>query len=159
MHTLLSARAHTWPAAQFPRADQILIAKVWRIHYHELFVSYSGSFCFCLVFWGGRGQTAFFYSYLVCLCIVVYSSSAVVDALKTLQEKIRRLELERTQAEKSYQQFSHDAQKHPQVTTLYSQTAASLPGTDNSARRGKRQRIESNKETGYCGSLWSGNSI
>lgn len=104
-------------------------------------------------FEGGRGQTAFFYSYLVCLCIVVYSSSAVVDALKTLQEKIRRLELERMQAEKSYQQFSHDAQKHPQVTTLYSQTAASLPGTDNSARRGKRQRIESNKETGYCGSL------
>lgn len=109
---------------------------------------------FCFVFFeGGRGQTAFFYSYLVCLCIVVYSSSAVVDALKTLQEKIRRLELERMQAEKSYQQFSHDAQKHPQVTTLYSQTAASLPGTDNSARRGKRQRIESNKETGYCGSL------
>ncbi|XP_035473727.1 centrosomal protein CEP57L1 isoform X1 [Scophthalmus maximus] len=38
-------------------------------------------------------------------------SRAVVDALKTLQEKIRRLELERTQAEKSYRQFSHDTQK------------------------------------------------
>ncbi|CAI5683873.1 unnamed protein product [Oreochromis niloticus] len=70
-------------------------------------------------------------------------SKAVVDALKTLQEKIRRLELERMQAEKSYQQFSHDAQKHPQVTTLYSQTAASLPGTDNSARRELDSKLQS----------------
>uniref|UniRef100_I3K6I7 Centrosomal protein 57kDa-like protein 1 n=1 Tax=Oreochromis niloticus TaxID=8128 RepID=I3K6I7_ORENI len=60
-------------------------------------------------------------------------SKAVVDALKTLQEKIRRLELERMQAEKSYQQFSHDAQKHPQVTTLYSQTAAKLDSKLQSA--------------------------
>ncbi|XP_044024412.1 centrosomal protein CEP57L1 isoform X1 [Siniperca chuatsi] len=65
-------------------------------------------------------------------------SRAVVDALKTLQEKIRRLELERKQAEKSYQQFSHDAQNHQQVKASYtgpSQPAASLPETDNSGRK------------------------
>ncbi|XP_030577496.1 centrosomal protein CEP57L1 isoform X2 [Archocentrus centrarchus] len=70
-------------------------------------------------------------------------SKAVVDALKTLQEKIRRLELERTQAEKSYQQFSHDAQKHQQVITSHSQAAGSLPGTDNSARRELGSKLQS----------------
>lgn len=43
------------------------------------------------------------------------SCSAVVDALKTLQQKIRRLELERKQEEKTFQQFSHDAQNPQQV--------------------------------------------
>lgn len=43
------------------------------------------------------------------------SCSAVVDALKTLQQKIRRLELERKQAEKTFQQFSRDAQNPQQV--------------------------------------------
>ncbi|XP_040920378.1 centrosomal protein CEP57L1 isoform X2 [Toxotes jaculatrix] len=65
-------------------------------------------------------------------------SKAVVDALKTLQEKIRRLELERKQAEKSYQQFCHDTRKHQQVTASYtmpSQPAANLPESDNSGRR------------------------
>ncbi|XP_034025122.1 centrosomal protein cep57l1-like isoform X1 [Thalassophryne amazonica] len=38
-------------------------------------------------------------------------SQGVVDALKTLQEKIRKLELERKQAEKSCQKFSQDVQK------------------------------------------------
>lgn len=68
-----------------------------------------------------------------------YDSTAVVDALKTLQEKIRRLELERKQAERSYSQFSHDAQRHQQVIASYtapSQAAASLPETDNSGRKG-----------------------
>ncbi|XP_049914089.1 centrosomal protein CEP57L1 isoform X1 [Epinephelus moara] len=70
-------------------------------------------------------------------------SIAVVDALKTLQEKIRRLELERKQAEKSYSQYSHDAQRHQQVTASYtvpSQPAASLPETDNS---GKKAELDS----------------
>uniref|UniRef100_A0A665X0F3 Centrosomal protein 57kDa-like protein 1 n=1 Tax=Echeneis naucrates TaxID=173247 RepID=A0A665X0F3_ECHNA len=47
-----------------------------------------------------------------CFSVLANSFPAVVDALKTLQEKIRRLELERKQAEKSFQQFSHDVQKH-----------------------------------------------
>ncbi|XP_024147525.1 centrosomal protein CEP57L1 [Oryzias melastigma] len=55
-------------------------------------------------------------------------SKGVVDALKTLQEKIRRLELERKQTERTYIQVSHDAQRQP------SQTAASVPGTDYSAK-------------------------
>ncbi|XP_013865471.1 centrosomal protein CEP57L1 [Austrofundulus limnaeus] len=59
-------------------------------------------------------------------------SKAVVDALKTLQEKIKRLELERKQAENSYLQFSRDAQKHQQVAASAS---ASLSGTDDSARK------------------------
>ncbi|XP_026174399.1 centrosomal protein CEP57L1 isoform X1 [Mastacembelus armatus] len=60
-------------------------------------------------------------------------SKAVVDALKTLQEKIRRLELERKQAEKSYQQFS-DAQKHQQVTASYTVTSQSAE-TGKSGRK------------------------
>ena len=65
---------------------------------------------------------------------------AVVDALKTLQQKIRQLELERKQAEKSYKQFSHDAQNREQLTASYmvpGQPAASLPETDNSEKKGK----------------------
>uniref|UniRef100_A0A3P8TF92 Centrosomal protein 57kDa-like protein 1 n=1 Tax=Amphiprion percula TaxID=161767 RepID=A0A3P8TF92_AMPPE len=50
------------------------------------------------------------------ISVAIYSSTAVVDALKTLQEKIRRLELERKEAEKSYRQFSHEAQKHQQAS-------------------------------------------
>uniref|UniRef100_A0A8C7Y2C6 Centrosomal protein 57kDa-like protein 1 n=1 Tax=Oryzias sinensis TaxID=183150 RepID=A0A8C7Y2C6_9TELE len=41
----------------------------------------------------------------------------VVDALKNLQDKIRRLELERMQTQKTYLQVSHDAQKQPQILT------------------------------------------
>ncbi|XP_068433135.1 centrosomal protein CEP57L1 isoform X2 [Clinocottus analis] len=77
-------------------------------------------------------------------------STAVVDALKTLQEKIRRLELERKQAEKSYIQFSHDAQRHKEVKESYtvpSRPAAGLPVTDNSGKKiteldSKRQSAE-----------------
>ncbi|XP_037605962.1 centrosomal protein CEP57L1 isoform X2 [Sebastes umbrosus] len=75
-----------------------------------------------------------------------YDSTAVVDALKTLQEKIRRLELERTKAEKSYSQFSHDAQRHQQVIASYmapSQPAASLPETDNSGRKELDSKLQS----------------
>uniref|UniRef100_H2MJ13 Centrosomal protein 57kDa-like protein 1 n=1 Tax=Oryzias latipes TaxID=8090 RepID=H2MJ13_ORYLA len=61
-------------------------------------------------------------------------SKAVVDALKNLQDKIRRLELERMQTQKTYLQVSHDAQKQPQVLT--SETAASVPATDFSAKTG-----------------------
>uniref|UniRef100_A0A672YXI0 Cep57 centrosome localisation domain-containing protein n=1 Tax=Sphaeramia orbicularis TaxID=375764 RepID=A0A672YXI0_9TELE len=50
---------------------------------------------------------------------VINCISAVVDALKTLQEKIKRLELERKQAQKNYHQFSQDAQKKQQVTALH----------------------------------------
>uniref|UniRef100_A0A8C7Y091 Centrosomal protein 57, like 1 n=1 Tax=Oryzias sinensis TaxID=183150 RepID=A0A8C7Y091_9TELE len=50
--------------------------------------------------------------------------SGVVDALKNLQDKIRRLELERMQTQKTYLQVSHDAQKQPQILT--SETAANL---------------------------------
>ncbi|XP_034382819.1 centrosomal protein CEP57L1 isoform X2 [Cyclopterus lumpus] len=75
-------------------------------------------------------------------------STAVVDALKTLQEKIRRLELERKQAEKSYSQFSHDTQRHKEVTESYtvpSRPAAGLPITDDSGKKeldSKRQSAE-----------------
>ncbi|XP_047429042.1 centrosomal protein CEP57L1 [Mugil cephalus] len=69
---------------------------------------------------------------------------AVVEALKTLQEKIRRLELERKQAEKSFQQFSRDAHKHQQVTTSYGQRATSLlPETDNSPRNELDSKLQS----------------
>lgn len=53
---------------------------------------------------------------------------AVVDALKTLQHKIRRLEGERMQAQKSYQQISQNVQP-----------AASQPETENCSRKGKRE--------------------
>ncbi|XP_070705007.1 centrosomal protein CEP57L1 isoform X2 [Pempheris klunzingeri] len=73
-------------------------------------------------------------------------SRAVVDALKTLQEKIRRLELERTQAEKSYQQSIHESQAHQQVTASYTvsnQPAASRPETDNSVRKELDSKLQS----------------
>ncbi|XP_036943438.1 centrosomal protein CEP57L1 [Acanthopagrus latus] len=73
-------------------------------------------------------------------------SRAVVDALKTLQQKIRRLELERKQAEKSYKQFSHDAQNREQLTASYmvpGQPAASLPETDNSEKKAIDSKLQS----------------
>ncbi|XP_043962879.1 centrosomal protein CEP57L1 isoform X1 [Gambusia affinis] len=57
-------------------------------------------------------------------------NKAVVDALRTLQEKIRRLELERRQAERSYIQFFQGARKHQQDFTSQSRTEATLPGTE-----------------------------
>ncbi|KAM9339238.1 centrosomal protein CEP57L1 [Symphorus nematophorus] len=73
-------------------------------------------------------------------------SRAVVDALKTLQQKIRRLEQERKQAEKSYQQFSHDAQNNQPVSasnTVPSQPAASLPESDSSSRKELDPKLQS----------------
>ncbi|XP_037541432.1 centrosomal protein CEP57L1 [Nematolebias whitei] len=67
-------------------------------------------------------------------------SKAVVDALKTLQEKIKRLELERKQAEKNYLQFSHEAQKHQQDASSLS---ASFLGTDDSARKEVDMKLQS----------------
>ncbi|KAM6906700.1 centrosomal protein CEP57L1 [Lycodopsis pacificus] len=73
-------------------------------------------------------------------------STAVVDALKTLQEKIRRLELERKQAKKSYSQFSHDARRHQEVTvshTVPSHPPAGLPATDNSGKKELDSKLQS----------------
>ncbi|KAL6095918.1 cep57l1 [Pungitius sinensis] len=73
-------------------------------------------------------------------------STAVVDALKTLQEKIRRLELERKQAEKSYGQFSQDARRRPEVTdsyTVHSQAAAGQPVTGNSGKKELDSKMQS----------------
>ncbi|XP_047243339.1 centrosomal protein CEP57L1 isoform X1 [Girardinichthys multiradiatus] len=57
-------------------------------------------------------------------------SKAVVDALRTLQEKIRRLALERRQAERSYVQFSQDAQTSQHNMASHSRTEAILSGTE-----------------------------
>lgn len=73
-------------------------------------------------------------------------SKAVVDALKTLQEKIKRLELERKQAQRNYYQFSQDAQKKQQVTalhTLQNQPIASLPQKDNPSQRDLNSKLQS----------------
>lgn len=72
--------------------------------------------------------------------VLVHYSPAVIDALKTLQEKIRRLELERKQAEKSYQAFCSNAQKHQPFTAANpaaSQPVAGLSATDNTSRKGE----------------------
>ncbi|XP_060947684.1 centrosomal protein CEP57L1 [Limanda limanda] len=73
-------------------------------------------------------------------------SRAVVDALKTLQDKIRRLELERKDAEKSYRQFSHDIQKQQEAkasSTTPNQGAAGLLETNNSGRRELDSKLQS----------------
>ncbi|XP_037304547.1 centrosomal protein CEP57L1 isoform X1 [Pungitius pungitius] len=73
-------------------------------------------------------------------------STAVVDALKTLQEKIRRLELERKQAETSYSQFSQDARRRPEVRdsyTVHSQAAAGQPATGNSGKKELDSKMQS----------------
>ncbi|KAF7642858.1 hypothetical protein LDENG_00249560 [Lucifuga dentata] len=65
-------------------------------------------------------------------------SKAVVDALKSLQEKIRRLELERKQAEKNFHQFSEASRKYEQritSSTARGGPAASVPGTEDSNRK------------------------
>ncbi|XP_041660703.1 centrosomal protein CEP57L1 isoform X2 [Cheilinus undulatus] len=73
-------------------------------------------------------------------------SKGVVEALKTLQEKIRCLEKERIQTEKCYQEFSLNAQKHQHATSSYSvlsKTAASQPDTDNSGRKEIDSKLQS----------------
>ncbi|XP_034029052.1 centrosomal protein of 57 kDa-like isoform X1 [Thalassophryne amazonica] len=73
-------------------------------------------------------------------------SQGVVDALKTLQEKIRKLELERKQAEESYQKFSQDIQKHSQYmasSNVYNQPAVGLSDADNASRRELDVKLQS----------------
>ncbi|CAL8315839.1 unnamed protein product [Lota lota] len=58
------------------------------------------------------------------------SSKAVIDALKTLQEKIRRLELERVKAETNVQAFSQPASSYEQNATSsngHTQTPHTVP--------------------------------
>ncbi|KAM3861079.1 centrosomal protein CEP57L1 [Diretmus argenteus] len=72
-------------------------------------------------------------------------SKAVVDALRTLQEKIRRLELERQQAERNVQQFSQ-AQKYEKYTASaagHSQPPLNLPEKDNSSREAMGSQLQS----------------
>ncbi|XP_077409013.1 centrosomal protein CEP57L1 isoform X2 [Vanacampus margaritifer] len=66
------------------------------------------------------------------------NSQAVVDALRTLQDKIKRLEQERLQTEKSYPQLSHDARKHEPVAT-----STSLPVTEGNNRRELDSKLQS----------------
>uniref|UniRef100_A0A3P9NBS7 Centrosomal protein 57kDa-like protein 1 n=1 Tax=Poecilia reticulata TaxID=8081 RepID=A0A3P9NBS7_POERE len=69
-------------------------------------------------------------SVLFCLTVFLYLPlSGVADALRTLQEKIRRLELERRQAERSYTHFFQDARKRQQDFASQNRTEATLPGT------------------------------
>ncbi|KAI3364266.1 hypothetical protein L3Q82_011074, partial [Scortum barcoo] len=73
-------------------------------------------------------------------------SRAVVDALKTLQQKIKRLELERKQAERTYRQYSHNARYNEELTassTVPGKPAASLPETDNSGRKELDSKLQS----------------
>lgn len=90
---------------------------------------------------------SFLYLYSICYVCLHFANSfsAVVDALKTLQEKIKRLELERKQAEKNYLQFSHEAQKHQQVA---SSSSASFLGPGDSARKGE---CKENTVLHFCG--------
>ncbi|XP_019750555.1 centrosomal protein CEP57L1 isoform X1 [Hippocampus comes] len=66
------------------------------------------------------------------------SSQGVVDALRTLQEKIKRLEQERLQAEKSHPQFSHDAGKHEPAAM-----SASLVVTEGDNRKELDAKLQS----------------
>uniref|UniRef100_A0A3Q3WWQ4 Centrosomal protein 57kDa-like protein 1 n=1 Tax=Mola mola TaxID=94237 RepID=A0A3Q3WWQ4_MOLML len=71
-------------------------------------------------------------------------SRAVVDALKTLQQKIRQLELERKRAEKSYraEQFSHSAQNHHQQATASHMVAGQLAAKQESKLQGVEARCK-----------------
>nr|XP_057913911.1 centrosomal protein CEP57L1 [Doryrhamphus excisus] len=70
---------------------------------------------------------------------------AVENALRTLQEKIRRLEKERAQAEKSQPQIWQDAEKQQPVTTMLcdNQSSTSQDGTNRRELDSKLQSAES----------------
>ncbi|KAK0147642.1 Centrosomal protein cep57l1 [Merluccius polli] len=70
------------------------------------------------------------------------SSKAVVDALKTLQEKIRRLELERKKAEKTAQQFSQPASSCERHTT----SSTSFAGHTQTPHAGPAQNTSNKTE-------------
>ncbi|KAL0967752.1 hypothetical protein UPYG_G00256430 [Umbra pygmaea] len=61
-------------------------------------------------------------------------SKAVIAALKTLQEKIRRLELERKQAEKNVKQFSQEAQGY-ECSVSHKRPLFSTGETDGSRKK------------------------
>lgn len=61
--------------------------------------------------------------------------SAVVNALKSLQQKIRQMELEEKETEKNYQQLSHDVTDQKEISP--SRSTAHQPGPHGSAREGK----------------------
>lgn len=61
--------------------------------------------------------------------------SAVVNALNSLQRKIRQMELEQKETETNYQQLSHDVIDHREGSP--SRSTAHQPGPNGSAREGK----------------------
>ncbi|KAL2082223.1 hypothetical protein ACEWY4_022041 [Coilia grayii] len=69
-------------------------------------------------------------------CAPDAGSRAVISALRTLQEKMRRLELERAQAEKNVQRFADVTQKHinhHHTTTSTSASRSTMATTSTSA--------------------------
>ncbi|KAM4633168.1 centrosomal protein CEP57L1 [Polymixia lowei] len=73
-------------------------------------------------------------------------SKAVIDALKTLQEKIRRLELERKQAEKNVKQLSqaaHNYEHNTAFATAYNQPPHNPPEKDNSNKKELVSQLQS----------------
>ncbi|XP_062324431.1 centrosomal protein CEP57L1 [Osmerus eperlanus] len=62
-------------------------------------------------------------------------SKAVITALKTLQEKIQRLELERKQAERNVMQFSQAAHSYESSSTVQKQPPHSSAGADVSRKK------------------------
>lgn len=66
--------------------------------------------------------------------------SAVVNALKNLQQKINRMELEKKEAETNCQQLSHDVTNHQEVSSVYAAPGRSVsnqPGPGRSDTEGK----------------------
>ncbi|XP_063078430.1 centrosomal protein CEP57L1 [Engraulis encrasicolus] len=73
-------------------------------------------------------------------CVPDAGSRAVISALRTLQEKMRRLELERAQAEKNVERFKDATQTHlhlsrnPTTTKAKTATSSSSSSISNSIR-------------------------
>ncbi|XP_029903758.1 centrosomal protein CEP57L1 isoform X1 [Myripristis murdjan] len=73
-------------------------------------------------------------------------SKAVIDALRTLQEKIKRLELERKQAELTFQQYSQGTRKSEQHTasaSAHSQAPVNLPERESTGRKELGSQLQS----------------
>lgn len=93
----------------------------------------------------GKGitRTIFPWYFYYILLVLSYKFSLnfppdVVIALKNLQEKIRRLEQERVQAEGSYQQFHYEFQKKQHhIKQSYTCEPTVSVETDNSGRNGE----------------------
>lgn len=69
-------------------------------------------------------------------------SRAVISALKTLQEKMRRLELERVQAERNIQQFSH-ATRHQADASVQREPENSTRENHSTQRNGLVSKLHS----------------